>query len=417
MLPRERSNAAYNAVGETLWGFQAALVAPATVLTLLLQQNGAGKQTIGALAAIGSGLSLLPQVLSIYLFTSHRKRKRHLLLWHFFLMIPFTFLTGVLVHFSGSMSQSALRFGLIALFACFQFSMGMVVAVWLDWLAHLFRPEIRGKVVGLSWCCSALAGSGGALLAGHLIRSCPVPQIYAWLYLAAGAMQVFSVSVFWFIKDPAADEPDIPPISASKLLLRFRESLGNENFRSFLAGRSLAMIGFSITPFIAVYYTSQAGGGLSPDMVVSYGAAMAIGLAIGNLVLGWLGDRAGHRAGLLIGAGIEVITLGIMLTSAGRLSCQLAYAGAGVAGASGFVSHNSMIFETCPHDSRLAHIMVANLILGLVAVAAPSLGGAAAAAWGLRTLFAICLVFSFASLAWVILRVREPRGLAAQPAR
>ena len=110
MRSHERANAAYNAAGEVLWGFEWSLIAPATVLTLLLQQNGAGKQTIGALSAIEGGLILLPQVLSVYLFTSHRKRKRHLLLWHFFLMIPFTFLMGLLAYFSGSMSQASLRF-------------------------------------------------------------------------------------------------------------------------------------------------------------------------------------------------------------------------------------------------------------------------------------------------------------------
>jgi len=72
-----------------------------------------------------------------------------------------------------------------------------------------------------------------------------------------------------------------------------------------------------------------------------------------------------------------------------------------------------MLLETCPHDSRLAHIMAANLILGLIAMAAPVLGGAAAAAWGVRTLFAICLAVSLISLAWVALLVREPRELAA----
>jgi len=54
--------------------------------------------------------------------------------------------------------------------------------------------------------------------------------------------------------------PDVPPIGAAILLHRFRASLNTANFRSFLVGRSLAMAGFSIAPFIAVYYTSQARG-------------------------------------------------------------------------------------------------------------------------------------------------------------
>ena len=47
MTPRERHNATCNITGEVLWGFQAAMVMPTTVLTVLLAELGAAKTTIG----------------------------------------------------------------------------------------------------------------------------------------------------------------------------------------------------------------------------------------------------------------------------------------------------------------------------------------------------------------------------------
>ena len=70
---------------------------------------------------------------------------------------------------------------------------------------------------------------------------------------------------------------------------RIRLSLADARFRSYLAGRILAMGGFCVTPFIAMRYASAEAGGLSGATIVSAGAAMTFGMALGSLILGRLG--------------------------------------------------------------------------------------------------------------------------------
>ncbi|TFH14911.1 MAG: hypothetical protein E4H02_08930 [Lentisphaerales bacterium] len=55
MNSRDKRNALKFVVLESMWGFQAALVATATVLTVLLRELGAGPRMIGSIAAIEGG--------------------------------------------------------------------------------------------------------------------------------------------------------------------------------------------------------------------------------------------------------------------------------------------------------------------------------------------------------------------------
>jgi len=412
-----RRNAALNIAGEALWGFQMGLVAVATVLPVLLRRFGAGETMVASIGTIAAAGMLLPQFAGLYIFTSLRRRKQQLLTWHFIAIIPFLFLTSLLIVLSGKLSDATVRWGLLALFCAMQFAGGAVMAAWMDWIAHLFPTTRRGTVMGAAFSASAMLGVGGSLLAGRLIAARPGVQTYALLYFVAGLIASVSIAVFWLVRCPAANAAERPRPALHELIGRFRHSLSDRNFRAFLIGRILATGGFCVMPLMAVFYMSAAGGGLSESQVVSYGAALTAGTGLANLALGRLGDRFGHRLGILTGTAMQVGVLLVMLLTAGPISCIIAYAGAGICTAAGFVSHYNLVFETCPHDNRMVHITAANFVVGVFTMSAPLLAGALATALGMRALFAGCLVLSLAALAWVALQVKDPRTLAPVGAR
>ena len=70
-----------------------------------------------------------------------------------------------------------------------------------------------------------------------------------------------------------------------------------------------------------------------------------------------------------------------------------------------------MIFDTCPHGHRMAHISVGNLIVGAPMAFAAVLAGLIAERSSLDTVFRICLVLSATAFAWCLLKVKEPRTL------
>ena len=96
MTPQERHNAICNITGETFWGFQAAMVMPTTVLTVLLTQLGASKAAVGVIPSL-DGLTLFMSVFGIYLFRSHKKRKFRIILFHYVTLVPLLALMGVAI--------------------------------------------------------------------------------------------------------------------------------------------------------------------------------------------------------------------------------------------------------------------------------------------------------------------------------
>lgn len=408
-----RRNAACFVAGESLWGLAMALVASSTVLTVALREYGADERMIGSIAAIEGGLIFLPQLIGAYLFTSRKHRKARVLWYHLLTMIPVLAGAGVLLHFAPQLPPVAVRWGLLLAFAAFMGAVGVIVSVWHDWMASLFPARARGTVIGLVMFASAGMGSVGGLLAGWMLEHFSARSVFAWLYFAAAATATVSLLTYFLVDDPAAREPETQAqrLRLPDFLARFRASLAERNFRNFLVGRVLATGGFSVLPLVAVFYSSPLGGTLENAVVVRCGAALTFGIALSNLVLGRLGDARGHRWGIVIGALAQIAVLSLLLWTAGQASCVAAYFLAGVCVGSSLVSHLNMLLETCPHDHRLAHITVGNLVLSVPLLFAPVAAGFAAEAFGLRLVFGGCLATSVLAFLWILFFVRDPRHL------
>jgi MFS family permease len=409
MERRDIRNFSLNVGGEILWGFQAALIGSSTVLAVLLRDLGAGPRMIGSILAIESGGFLLPQILGNYVFASRRKLKAHLMIFHFIVILPLLWIMAALTHFV-FLRPEVFRWLLLASFAVYMISIGVVSSAWFDWFARLFRKETRGTVMGATWCAAAGAGAGGALLAGWTLDVYAPEDAYFALYVAAAVISVMSILLFCFVDDSAAqDEPGRRRVSTAALLQDFRHSLQDRNFRSYLIGRMLAVCGFCVLPLLVVYYTSPRGGGLDKGDVVSYGSAMTVGASLAHFLIGRLGDKKGYRVGLLIASAAQMATLGLLLLTSGPYSCLAAYFGAGLCGGASWISHLNMLFETCPHENRMAHITVGNMVISGAWIAAPLLAGQAAESFGVRSVFAVCLGVSAVAFLWFLRRVKDPR--------
>jgi len=405
-------NAVLDIFGEGIWGLQAGMVPAITVFTILLARYGAGRAMIGLIAAVQGGLWFLPQIFGLFLFTSLKKRRRHLVLWHMLIIVPFQFFCGILVLFDAVVDPFWLRWGLLFLLAMFYLSMGVIVGVWCEWLAHLFETRIRATVMGMAFSLASLLGAAGGMIAGVCIQYSNSTSVYAWLFIASSIFAWISMGIFWFIDDPSEHMEDTTQKpTVSELICRFKESLNNWNFRSFLIGRILVSVGLSISPFLAVYYQSPMGGLVPESFIVKSGAAMTIGTAVTTIFAGIWGDRKGHWGPVMAGGIIQVLTMLVVLAGSGRMSCLAAYIGIGACAAFFHLTHTNMLYETCPHKDRLAHITVGNIVMTIPLLMAPVIAGVIAEKLGLQALFLLSLTISISGALWFVLFVREPRKL------
>lgn len=411
-------NAAFNIAGEAVWGFQWDGAALATVLPVLMKAYGAGPIEIGAITAIECAV-MAPQVLGVFLFHSRRRRQRQLILWYVLLALPILALLALVAHSRVALPPTHRRAAILVAFGAYATATGIGAGAWNDWLAHLFPRAIRGRVLGLGAAMMALAGIAGAFIVGRIVSryvdgstAADRYDTYAYVYFAAAGVAMLAMGLYAMIKDPSVVEAvATPPPAVGELLRRFADSLADRNFRAFLIGRVLATVGFSIAALATLYYRSDSGGALAAGQVISLGAAIPLGKAAGNFLLGRLGDRRGHRLGVVIGATVQVAAVTLLLISRGPVSCALVYAGVGFALGGTWICHFNMVVESCPHDHRLAHITLSSMVLALPLSVAPILSGLVVQVWGFRTLFAICLGINIAALAWFLMQVKEPRTL------
>jgi MFS family permease len=334
------------------------------------------------------------------------------MLWHIFAMTPFLFLIAGAVSLHDQMPRAVVRWTILLCFAGFYSAIGIVIASWSDWIAHLFDVKIRGTAMGLAFGASALAGTGGALLSGWMIARMQSPAVYSRIFWVAGLLALVSMAIYWLMRDPAENEPRDPPRAPTAVVLeRIKASLLDGNFRHYLLGRMFVTAGFCLSPLIADFFLSPMGGSIPKAHLVWYGVATTLGTAAGSVGFGWMGDRRGHRVGAMMCAAAQVATLLIVLFARGDSACIGAFALMGVANGAGNVAHNNMLFETCPHDHRFAHITIGNLVVGVVGIAASLLSGVVAAQWGFKPLFWTCLALSVAGLAWLAVFVKDPRDM------
>ena len=122
------------------------------------------------------------------------------------MMLPSLGLIGVLILLRRHISPAVLIVSVMACWAVFVLAMGVVIAAWQDWLAHLFHVGIRGRVTGTAWGLSSLVGVGGTLLAGWLLKLYPNLGTFGWLYLVAMLLAFVSITVYLKVRDPAEQE-------------------------------------------------------------------------------------------------------------------------------------------------------------------------------------------------------------------
>jgi len=414
MSPIVRRNAVLNGIGEGLWGLGANMILPSTVLVVALKELGAGKTMLGSISAIESASFLLPQFAGLYLFRSRHNLKWRLIWWHFLPMIPTLPIMGALLWFGPQWgwSNTAVRIVLLTLFAWYIMSIGAILGVWFDWIAHLFDKSVRGTVMGASFCLASAMGSLGALAAAQIIATMGPPKAFAILYFCATITASLSLVAFMFVHDPP--DTGAPPATPTirELLAKIRHSYTHHNFRLYLSARAMAVLGFCITLLITSYYTSEAGGNVPGATVVAAGSMMTIMQALMNLIAGRLGDTRGHRLGQLMAVTAQTVALSLPLFTSGTISCFATFGLIGLANGAAFMSHQNMLFETCPHDHRLAHITAGSLAIAPIAIGGPLIWGTVARYSGMTPVFLGCLVASSVALLMLFRFVRDPRHVS-----
>lgn len=285
---------------------------------------------------------------------------------------------------------------------------GALMPAWMDVVGRAIPTTLRGRFFAVA----GVLASGGGLLAGlgtaYILAAVRAPWSYGICFLSTAVFMGLSYVALALTREPAAVVTS-PPVPLGTYLSRIPALLRRDrNLTWFLAARAFAVIGMMAGGFYTVYALRALGA--ESWQVGVFTAVLLGGQIVGNVALGWLADRTGHRLVIMIGVAATVTANAVALAGPSLPLFSVVFALSGVHVAAINVSSLNVLLEFAPGmEERPTYVGLGTTSLAPVAFAAPLLAGLMVDAVGFESVFGLAALFGLVGLSLLLTRVRDPR--------
>jgi MFS family permease len=288
---------------------------------------------------------------------------------------------------------------------------GIVAVGWQEMIAKIFPVEWRGRYFGTANFFGNGTGILGAAAAAWMLETMAFPYNFMMAF-GIGGLFIFVSWVFLRMTLEPVKEPANKP-QDSKSFWRSIPGIirADKNFRRFLISRILGVTGFMAVGFITVYVIRS--WDVSDATVSLYTTSMLAGNTLSNPLLGWLGDKFGHKKVIIINGSMAVAAIAVSLFAPSPAWFYLVFALLGVNQAGFMVSGITIVFEFSNEEVRPTYIGITNTVMGIVGAIAPLIASLLIEQFNFQVLFWVSIAFSLASVTYLITMVREPRKLSS----
>ena len=385
-----------------------AFMSSATVLPAFAESLGASTVLIGAIPAVMTVGWFLPPLFTAAHTERLPNRLPFVLKWTGWERLPFLVLTLV-AFFVAERAPAVAMWVLLAMLLLMTTTGGILFPAWIDLVARALPTRLRGRFFGLASLSGTLGGLAGSALTTWALGTLPLSTAYGICFLAATVFVGLSWGALMLVREP--------PSATAPAGTDFWTHLGSVpallredvNFSWYLASRVLifgAVIGsgFFTVYALRVLHAPAADVGL-------FTALLLAGQMAGQIVLGWIADRAGHRLVLVIAACVATV-MNVVAFGAGSLAVFSAvFALNGFFNAAIQVSAVNVLLDFAPTPQQNpTYVGIERTFLAPFGFALPLLGGLLIDAIGYPFVFATSTAFAVASVAMLWLVVHDPRG-------
>lgn len=284
---------------------------------------------------------------------------------------------------------------------------GFTANPWQSMIAKIIPAEARGSFFGLQAAIANITISGASVAAGYLLNLFESPLDYVLCFSLASLAYLLSMAVLSLTREPPDEEKVIPEQETSLLAGMMAILRRDRNFAAFMLVRVLyqfATMGFA---FYIVYGLRR----FDMDTVTAgyLTAALTIAQTIANAGMGWLGDRIGHRAMLIVGMAAVVVS---SLLAWGAPSIGWLYPvviASALANVAYWTIGMAMTVQFGTEAERPVYIGISNTLVAPFTILAPVLGGWIADSFGYPATFLISALGGVVVTLLMIFLVRDPR--------
>jgi MFS family permease len=383
------------------WGFGSL----STVVTLFVSQLTSSALLIGLVPAIHAVSWQFPQLFTAG-WVARRRRYKPMVLWlTIHERVPFLGLALIAWFLPGIGRTAALV--LTFLMLLWQgMGAGFTANPWQSFIAKIIPSDSRGSFLGAQAAFANIYISIGAVAAGYLLDHISQYKNYAICFLITAFLLIFSYIALARAREPVDHEKVMPPAShsfwkeAADILRRDR------NFDWFLVTRVLAMfasMGFSFYIVFALRHFNM-------DVITAgfMTAALTLSSMAANFIMGWLGDRFGHRLMLIVGA-LCICFSALLAWRAPSLDWfYLVFILEGLANVGIWTNGMAITTQFGSETDRPIYIGLSNTLVAPVTILAPIFGGWLADTAGFGVTFITSAAVGLATAVGLIFLVRNP---------
>ncbi len=401
-----RFNFTVNVLDGAFFGFGLGIASYVTVIPLFVSTLTDSSALIGLIAAMHMIGWQLPQLLTANRVARMRRFKPMVMLMTLNERLPFFALTLVAL----ALPTIGKEWGLLLtfIFVIWQASGGgFTGTAWQSLIGKIMPQDWRGTFYGVQSSAANLLGSGGAILAGVILKTIEAPQSFALCFFICGAGMMISLAFLGSTR-----EPESPPArEQSRSISEFWQGIskiirGDSNLRLFILARSAAQISSVGFAFFTIYATRFHGMDAGTAGIMT--GVLMLTQTVANPIVGWLGDRTSHRIIFALGAVMAGSSALIALLAPSLGWFYLVFAMTGAAGAALWTTVNALTYDFGPPEDRPYYIGLINTLVAPAALIAPLAGGWLADNVGYSATFIIAAVSGILT-AVLVTGIREPR--------
>ena len=409
-----RHNTFVNIMDGSLFGFGImGLGSYVTIIPLYLSHLTESTALIGFVAALFHIGWQVPQLLTSSYIAGLRRYKPMVLAMTFIERLPYFGLALVALLIPSIGSDLAL--GLTLLLLLIQsLGGGFTGNAWQSMISKIMPPHRLGTFFGIQSACVNLFGAGGAMLAGVILERAAFPNGFSLLFFVAGISLLISfVFLALTYESQSASSDVVERAKLSELGARLREILRqDDNFRWFLVARGLTSLSLTAISFYTIFGIRRFD--MSAELVAALTGVLLISNTISSSLIGWVGDRWGHRR-VLIGANVLTVAAIALALSAPEVGWfYLVFALTGVVNSSQWSTIMTITVQFSSVAERPFYIGMANTLIAPVTILAPIIGGWLVDAVSFELTFGIFALAGLLTILVYIIPMHEPRMAAAQ---
>lgn len=404
-----RFNVFFNLLDGTLFGLALGFASFSTIIPLFVSQLTDSAILIGLAPAFHSIGWQLPQLFNAGQIARAREYKPILLRNTIHERAPFLALgiTAFLIPFIGI--KTALIITFLAL-AWQGIGGGFTANPWTSFVSKIIPPESRGTFFGVQGGLVNLAVSIAAIGAGYLLDTVEFPNNFGISFLVASVLLVASYVAIAQSREPRDEEKVVSEApthfweDAKSILKKDR------NFNWFLVTRFLmqfATMGFG-------FYVLLGLRRFEMDAVTAgyLTAALTLTQTFANAGMGWLGDKIGHRAMLILGTVAAVLSSVIAWYAPTIAWLYPAFILSGFGNVSVWTIGITFTVGFGSDTERPTYIGLSNTLITPATIAAPILGGWLIDSLGFESTFGLAAIIGIVAAVILILIVKDPYKLA-----